>query len=978
MPRKPSVQFLAGMGSQESSSKGSDHFEGGLLSEFQKSTSIDKLSCNKEQIFEPGEARVFDKGGLSNDRQKSDNSSSKGHFPRILQSLVSCPQTRKEMATSNRSECGKSIFAYSNFQDGNCRKYSRFASRRRVGNFTRPYRCVLPHTNTPTVPKVSALQCRRQILPVHCLALRNRYGSTRIHHGSKGGETDGSCRRHQDSSVYRRLAIESKNKTAMSREYPQVDSSCAELGLDHKFRKIRFNSNSRNRIFGLQIRPPGRSSLSNSKENRSPSRKDSFHVESYSNISKGAHVTDWEHGFNGEDCTIGSSAYETSTMVPQDTLEVSSVSGYPSTSVSGSKTASSVVDQSLEPEEGFPTSSEGVQSPSIHRCFPKRLGGSFRASHSQWFVESGGVKTSHKHSRAKSSISSFKIIRKSASESKSADFHRQLFSGCLSEQTGRHPFSRNVCPNLENYGLDKCQGDPDSGKTHSRESQCFGRFSVKERQGDSNRMGSESSSVQSNLPLLASTNGRFVCNKVESQATNVCVSCPRRSGLGNRCIEHLLGGSGRLCVLSSGSHSSGDSKDDHLQVQNHHDCTRVARDVLVLGSGGSVHKASSETSLVGGSVDSAFQQQTSQQSDVPESSCLASGVSHEYSERFSEEVAKRIKEPQRHSSRRIYESRWSIFGKWCEESQVDVSNPTIPEVADFLNCLFKERNLKPSTIAGYRTAIADGLGVKGEQISKSLELNRLLASFYRDKPVANRSIPSWDLALVLHALTKQPFEPLGKASLKLLTFKTVFLLTLASGKRRSEVHAWTHSSLSYKENWSQVTLAPSTAFLAKNQLASDGPAAIKPVVIPALKPQLDKSLTQDRSLCPVRALKFYLDRTKDLRKNKNLLFVAIKEGFARDISRATISSWLKQTILLAYENSDPESQQLYQVKAHDVRSMAASLAFKGGISLNEILQACFWKSHNTFTNFYLKDLCWHNGQILKLGPIVSAQHVIDL
>ena len=102
--------------------------------------------------------------------------------------------------------------------------------------------------------------------------------------------------------------------------------------------------------------------------------------------------------------------------------------------------------------------------------------------------------------------------------------------------------------------------------------------------------------------------------------------------------------------------------------------------------------------------------------------------------------------------------------------------------------LFKEKNLKPSTIAGYRTAIADRLGLKGEEFSKSLELNRLLASFYRDKPVAKRSIPSWDLALVLHALTKQSFKPLGKASLKLLTFKTVFLVTLASGKRRSEVH----------------------------------------------------------------------------------------------------------------------------------------------------------------------------------------------
>ena len=466
------------------------------------------------------------------------------------------------MATSNRSECGKSIFAYSNFQDGNCRKYSRFASRRRVGNLTRPYRCVLSHTNIPMVPKVSSLQCRRQIIPVHCLALRNRYGSTRIHHGSKRGETDGSCRRHQDSPVYRRLVNESKNKTAMSREYPQVGSSCAELGLDHKFRKIRFNSNSRNRIFGLQIRPQGRASLSNSKENRSSSGKNSFHVGISSNISKEAHVTNWKHGFNGEDNTIGSSAYEATSMVSEDTLEVSSVAGYPSTCVPGSQTASSVVDQCFKFEEEFPTSSEGVQSPSIHRCFPKRLGGSFRASHSQWSVESGGVKTSHKHARTKSSVSSFKIIRKSASESKSADFHRQLFSGCLSKQTGRHPFSRNVYPNLENHGLDKCQGDPDSGKTHSRESQCPGRFSVEERQGDSDGMGIESSSVQSNLPLLASTNGRFVCNKVESQATNVCVSCPRRSGLGNRCIEHLLGGSGRLCVLSSSSHSSGDSKDD--------------------------------------------------------------------------------------------------------------------------------------------------------------------------------------------------------------------------------------------------------------------------------------------------------------------------------------------------------------------------------------------------------------------------------
>ena len=58
---------------------------------------------------------------------------------------------------------------------------------------------------------------------------------------------------------------------------------------------------------------------------------------------------------------------------------------------------------------------------------------------------------------------------------------------------------------------------------------------------------------------------------------------PDSQAWGNRCIECLVEGSGQLCVLSSGPHPSGDSTDDHLQVWNHHDCTRVARDVLVLG-----------------------------------------------------------------------------------------------------------------------------------------------------------------------------------------------------------------------------------------------------------------------------------------------------------------------------------------------------------------------------------------------------------
>ena len=97
--------------------------------------------------------------------------------------------------------------------------------------------------------------------------------------------------------------------------------------------------------------------------------------------------------------------------------------------------------------------------------------------------------------------------------------------------------------------------------------------------------------------------------------------------------------------------------------------------------------------------------------------------------------------------------------------------------------------------------------------------------------------------------------------MKHLTFKTVFLLALGSGKRRSEIHAWQNRNIRHQSDWSKVSLYPSPSFLSKNPLAKEGSDSVAPVVIPALAPTLDRSLKSDRSLCPVRALRYYLDRT---------------------------------------------------------------------------------------------------------------------
>ena len=114
---------------------------------------------------------------------------------------------------------------------------------------------------------------------------------------------------------------------------------------------------------------------------------------------------------------------------------------------------------------------------------------------------------------------------------------------------------------------------------------------------------------------------------------------------------------------------------------------------------------------------------------------------------------------------------------------------------------------------------------------------------------------------------------------------------------------------------------------------------------------------------------------QNLSQNKELVFVSFKKGFDKDISPATISPWIKQTVILCYELYDQEALTLHQIKVNDVRDFAASKAFQSGVSLEQILSACHWKSHNTFTQFYLMDMAWAYSELYHLGPVVAAQHI---
>ena len=74
---------------------------------------------------------------------------------------------------------------------------------------------------------------------------------------------------------------------------------------------------------------------------------------------------------------------------------------------------------------------------------------------------------------------------------------------------------------------------------------------------------------------------------------------------------------------------------------------------------------------------------------------------------------------------------------------------------------------------------------------------------------------------------------------------------------------------------------------------------------------LAKIRTSGTSQTGVRCLS---TRTSDLRQNKELVFVSFKKGFDKDITPATISLWIKQTVILCHELSDQEAPLYIRLK----------------------------------------------------------------
>ncbi|KAI2664019.1 Beta-galactosidase [Labeo rohita] len=166
-----------------------------------------------------------------------------------------------------------------------------------------------------------------------------------------------------------------------------------------------------------------------------------------------------------------------------------------------------------------------------------------------------------------------------------------------------------------------------------------------------------------------------------------------------------------------------------------------------------------------------------------------------------------------------------------------------------------------STIKVYLVAIAAcHVGFDGTTVGQHPLIHRFMKGACRSLPATRRAVPGWDLSLVLEALSQQPFEPLGAIPLKQSCL----------------------SGLGFSQTSFTCEVLELSAFHP-----------------PPFSSEEDQRLN---ALCPVRALRVYIDRTSLFRRSDQLFIFWALPNTGNPISKQRLSHWLVEAISLAYES----------------------------------------------------------------------------
>lgn len=568
--------------------------------------------------------------------------------------------------------------------------------------------------------------------------------------------------------------------------------------------------------------------------------------------------------------------------------------------------------------------------------------------------------------RIASSISSTETLPSPVEKPPCSDQNRQHHCCGIHQQTGRVTFPSFAHAGSQTDHVEQHQSVVTESYSHSRSSELGSRLNV---QGKPAVRGLDPAPTcgDPNLDPLWPATGRSVCLEGERSVSTVFLpEGPGGSASGRR-ISSQLATCSALCVPSAGLNFSHSNQSERERANNDIDRPKVDEVPLVSGDCAPlVERTLASPSPTRPSLPS----QGGDFSPSPRAPCPV-GLARERlnlsTAGLPQGVIATIQSARAPSTRSLYENKWRVFEEWCGKSHTLSFQCSVTTILSFLQELL-DKGKAFSTIKVYLAAIsACHVGFVDGPVSHHPLVCRFMKGARRLHPVSKPLVPTWDLSLVLGAVSQPPFEPLNQVEIKILSLKTALLLALASAKRVSDIHALSiHKECTrFTRDNSRVTLRPNLAFVPKNPYLQ-----CTPLELEAFCPPPFSSPEQERlhALCPVRALCTYIERTKAFRRSDQLFVSWAKPHLGKPVSKQRISHWIVEAIQLAYSSTGlPPPEGL---RAHSTRGMATSWALFRGVSIEEICAAASWASPLTFARFYRLDVTAPSlaHTVLSVGP----------
>ncbi len=569
----------------------------------------------------------------------------------------------------------------------------------------------------------------------------------------------------------------------------------------------------------------------------------------------------------------------------------------------------------------------------------------------------------HKPIGIGSSLFSSEGVSSTTGTAACTDSHRQHVCGRVHKSPGRRPFEGVVQAGSDVTAMGGFSPSIHQSNAHPRSFESRGRHAFKEE--NSSRGMEVTPRVSSDdLEPLRGSRGGFIRYERECTLPVVLLSVPLPVGRGR--AHSALADSQALCVSSDQDIASGVMQDQGGASVRHTHSSELAEPALVSGLDRAADSPPLADSGQEGHVISGGRLGVAPEPRTMEPSCVvASGLSGEL-DALQARVVGTLTEARAPSTRRLYALKWGVFVKWCHQAHIDPVVCTVLDVLSFLQYRLDSGSL-PSTLKVYVAAIASFRSPQGGQsIGRDPMVVSFLKGARRLHPPRPPSVPPWDLEVVLRALSQPPFEPLSSVGLKELSLKTALLLALASAKRIGDLHAFSVDSdcIRFGPGDCSVTLRPRMGYVPKSLST---PFKIQTVSLSALSSESAASSEADAqtSVCPVRALRIYIDRSASFRQS-NQLFVCYG-GCARGraVSKQRLFHWIVDAITAAYTNQGLECP--LHIRGHSTRAMASSWAWSRGMSIQDICVAAGWSSENTFARFYRLDVQSFASQVLSVS-----------